>query len=312
MKTRDEFSAKTKELAAKRVGYLCSHPDCRRNTVGASDEGNDRVCNVGVAAHICAAARGGKRYDPNMTSKQRSGIENCIWLCQTHAHLIDTDDNKYTVQLLREWKATAESYSKKLMESAVQPHGLGEKLTLQWRKNFMLDEWEMITGDLLRPYCHVMREKVSVGLSRANIWLSKNVHLLPQPIKLRMNVFSAVLKTLMRTFMSRAEKKVNFYQTAPYCKHGGKYADNDEFVRHNDEIWELTFELTKAANAVCKEARKTYNLPQFREKINLIYTLNSGGGYESAVIEYKPDEYCGFEFSRFKTDKQKRLFDRNS
>jgi hypothetical protein len=33
---RDNFRPATKELLAKRAGYLCSNPDCRRLTVGAA------------------------------------------------------------------------------------------------------------------------------------------------------------------------------------------------------------------------------------------------------------------------------------
>lgn len=59
---------------------MCSKPDCRCHTIGPSRESNRAVSNVGVAAHICAAAPGGKRYDVNMTPEERMDIENCLWL----------------------------------------------------------------------------------------------------------------------------------------------------------------------------------------------------------------------------------------
>lgn len=108
---RDDFTAKTKDLAARRVGFLCSKPDCKCHTIGPSRESNCAVSNVGVAAHICAAAPGGKRYDANMTPEERMDIDNCLWLCQTDAHLIDTDDVTYSVELLRKWKKDAEEYA---------------------------------------------------------------------------------------------------------------------------------------------------------------------------------------------------------
>ena len=101
---RDDFSIDTIRRAAERVGYRCSYPDCRNATVGASMESARKVSNIGVAAHICAAAKGGPRYDENMTPEERKGIDNCIWLCQTHAKLIDTDERTYTVELLHKWK----------------------------------------------------------------------------------------------------------------------------------------------------------------------------------------------------------------
>ncbi|MBR1266367.1 hypothetical protein JQ629_02485 [Bradyrhizobium sp. AUGA SZCCT0222] len=43
-----------------------------------------------------------------MTSEERSDIKNAIWLCQTHAKLIDDDELSFPASLLREWKSTAE------------------------------------------------------------------------------------------------------------------------------------------------------------------------------------------------------------
>ena len=105
---RDDFSAAVKRNAAMRVGYNCSCPTCGINTVGASLENDSKVSSIGVAAHIYAAAPGGPRYDSSMTSKERSDIKNCLWLCQTHAHLIDTDEHTYTPELLKKWKEDAE------------------------------------------------------------------------------------------------------------------------------------------------------------------------------------------------------------
>ena len=105
---RDDFSEKTKNNAAKRVGYRCSFKNCNRPTVGASQENKNKASSIGVAAHICAASPEGPRYDANMTPEERKDISNCIWMCQTHAHLIDTDEKKYTVDLLKKWKREAE------------------------------------------------------------------------------------------------------------------------------------------------------------------------------------------------------------
>lgn len=104
---RDNFSAATKELLAKRVQYRCSNPNCRKTTIGPSSE-EDKIINIGVAAHIKAAAFGGKRFDIRMTKEERCGINNGIWLCQSCAKLIDSDAKKYTVELLHAWKRDAE------------------------------------------------------------------------------------------------------------------------------------------------------------------------------------------------------------
>lgn len=104
---RDNFPRETIDRLARRAGMKCSNPDCRLPTAGP--DAGDGTTNTGVAAHIAAASPGGARYDDAMTPEQRSGIANGIWLCQTHAKLIDDDELTYTPAFLHEWKATAEA-----------------------------------------------------------------------------------------------------------------------------------------------------------------------------------------------------------
>lgn len=104
---RDDFSPKTKDILAKRVGFRCSNPNCRKPTCGAN-ENPEKVTSIGVAAHIAAAAKGGPRYDECMTPVERSSLSNGIWLCQSCAKLIDTDESRYTIDFLNKWKSIAE------------------------------------------------------------------------------------------------------------------------------------------------------------------------------------------------------------
>ena len=107
LRNENDFSLKTKEELAKRVAYRCSNPKCRKPTIGPK-ENNYGTVNIGEAAHICAASTGGARYDKDMTSEERSSVNNGIWLCRNCAALIDRDEKYYTVELLRVWKQLAE------------------------------------------------------------------------------------------------------------------------------------------------------------------------------------------------------------
>lgn len=104
---RDEFGTQDKDVLARRVGMRCSNPKCRQPTSGPQDDPRKAV-NIGVAAHIAAAASGGPRYDAKMTSEERANIDNAIWLCQNCAKLVDNDPKLYTVDLLRRWKQRSE------------------------------------------------------------------------------------------------------------------------------------------------------------------------------------------------------------
>jgi hypothetical protein len=106
-KSRDNFSPKTVLQIAKRAGWLCSFPTCRTPTVGATSDGDGEI-NIGTAAHICAAAPGGPRYDENMSPEERSAAKNGIWLCRDHGKAIDSTDHEFTVERLQEWKKQAE------------------------------------------------------------------------------------------------------------------------------------------------------------------------------------------------------------
>jgi hypothetical protein len=107
MSDRDDFPEGVRRVLAERVSYRCSHPECRALTSGPHTESDKRV-SVGVAAHITAAAKGGPRYNPNLTQEERRAPDNGIWMCQTHGTLVDRDHVRFPELTLREWKAQAE------------------------------------------------------------------------------------------------------------------------------------------------------------------------------------------------------------
>jgi hypothetical protein len=119
---RDDFTGKTKLQIAKRAGWLCSDPSCRRPTIGSTSDGDGEI-NLGTAAHICAAAPGGPRYDPNQTPDQRRAANNGIWMCRLHGTAVDAKDSKFTVELLSEWKAQAQKDSWRRVLYNDVPHG---------------------------------------------------------------------------------------------------------------------------------------------------------------------------------------------
>ena len=133
---RDEFTNATKELLAKRVGYSCSRPDCRRPTSGPHSDDTKHV-NVGVAAHITAAAKGGPRYDASLTVEQRKAPSNGIWLCQTCAKLIDSDDATYSTKTIRGWKEAAEDAAHAAIENRRSASSMASQI------RFAVNEWSI-------------------------------------------------------------------------------------------------------------------------------------------------------------------------
>lgn len=127
MQRRDEFKKPVLRLIADRVGHHCSNPDCRRQTSGPDSTENGST-NMGVGAHITAAATGGPRFDPQLSAAERSSPANGIWLCPECAHLIDRDVTRYTKAVLLNWKLSAEERARSRLQSPERPQGPDEPI----------------------------------------------------------------------------------------------------------------------------------------------------------------------------------------
>ncbi|MCD0478898.1 hypothetical protein LPB90_10545 [Chryseobacterium sp. LC2016-29] len=143
---RDNFSSTTKTILAKRSAYKCSI--CKCITVAPSFESIVSTNNIGVAAHITAASKTGPRYDKTMSSAKRSSISNAIWLCQTHAKMIDNDTIQWTVKKLELCKKNHEEYIFNIL-------GIPKSFTLNSISNYQISirEYAFINiGELIEPY----------------------------------------------------------------------------------------------------------------------------------------------------------------
>lgn len=144
---RDDFPESVKRAIAARVGNRCSNPGCRAPTSGPKDDPTGAI-NVGVAAHITAAAPGGPRYDGSLSPEQRKHPSNAIWLCQTCADLVDEDSDCFTVELLQTWKKRAEDAAlREIGKNVIPPRGFP---VLQIDVPEALARWPL--SHLLRPH----------------------------------------------------------------------------------------------------------------------------------------------------------------
>jgi hypothetical protein len=106
---KPDFNKKTVDTIAKRARYICSNPDCLVSTSGPHSE-PDKSTIIGEAAHICGARPESKRYNPNMTDTARAEITNAIWLCCNCHKLIDTDERRFSSEVLFMWREQHEKY----------------------------------------------------------------------------------------------------------------------------------------------------------------------------------------------------------
>lgn len=110
---RDNFKAKTREKIARRAGYRCSNPACRRPTLIPEISNETETKYIGKAAHISSAASNGPRY--GLTKEQRISAENGIHLCGTCHDKIDANDGRdYPIHQLKEWKIIHDEWLRNL------------------------------------------------------------------------------------------------------------------------------------------------------------------------------------------------------
>src|SRR5262245_30932306 len=131
-RSRDDFLESTRNHLARSVNYHCSK--CDAPTAGPFSGGGKSI-TTGQAAHICAAAVGGPRYDASMTPAQRRHYDNGIWLCAAHSPKIDRDWPRYSVEQLRAMKREAEARADANLEDAKTKADLRPVLDgdVEWR-----------------------------------------------------------------------------------------------------------------------------------------------------------------------------------
>jgi hypothetical protein len=65
---------------------------------------------IGEMAHIEGENPGSARYKKNMSDEDRNAYGNLILLCPTHHTIVDKDENKYTVEALKQKKSDHERW----------------------------------------------------------------------------------------------------------------------------------------------------------------------------------------------------------
>lgn len=76
----------------------CAYPNCSLPIVEESGT------VTGIICHIKARSRGGPRYDRNQSDAERHSFDNLILMCSRHSKLIDSEPNRFTVELLKDIK----------------------------------------------------------------------------------------------------------------------------------------------------------------------------------------------------------------
>jgi len=223
---RDNFYPATKRSLMLRVNGRCSNPICGKATSGPNSDKNKSV-NIGKAAHICAASPGGPRYDPNMTSAERSDIDNGIWLCSVCADLVDKDVMLYTKELLRRWKKNAENIAwKNISHNKAKGYGkeVNGKLRLEIK---FIEKLESIFSD--NDVKYIIKEH-DFRADYAKSWLEPLYDLLNSYKDIGPNFLDPKFTSCFKTLME------NVCDLRRILAFGGGHSKKNSYMS-DDHIW---------------------------------------------------------------------------
>ena len=193
---RIEFSAKTKRLIADRAGNQCSFPTCGRRTVSA-DPATASPSSDGFASHIHSAAAGGPRGRGGLTENELRSQANGIWLCGTHARLVDNNRGvAFPPEVLLSYKCLQEARVVKEHQGLYSPIG--------W-----LHEVEVGTNPLF-----VERQKVR--LSKLNLFFGDNMTGKSALVEWILGAFEPELLKRWHGSRCKVEAKVSFLKPEPH------------------------------------------------------------------------------------------------
>ena len=287
---RDNFSPETIRKAAQRVCYQCSICSCL--TSAASQESSDDVLSIGVASHICAASPNGPRYNPSQTAEERTSINNCIWLCQTHSKMIDEDVETYSVESLKAIKEAAEKRVNEALtkgltfSKGVQSGGFTPEKTFEILNSLIID------GDFLnlKLYLESMKD-VTMSLELLDIY--NFFHIIYQFYCNRTNINSSIenylannvknyVNYLVELFAQFSEKQLLLF-VVDYCTDAklkkickfilDDQLDNNVFIKEkNNEEKQLEIEKIEKGSFIHKLSTNyaIENRMQIRDKDGLV------------------------------------------
>ncbi|HLS29233.1 MAG TPA: HNH endonuclease [Flavobacteriaceae bacterium] len=295
-------SLQTHKILWGKSGNLCSYKPCRNELVIDETESDDDSI-IGEVAHIVAKKPDGPRGDSDIPIEERDKFKNLILLCRNHHKMIDDQVDTYTIEVLHQMKEEHLNWVKKNLD--IDEEKL--KVDLNYAKiidsiieKADFENWKAWTSNL-----------VCGGANAIHVEDYENLKTLPEYIisrfwpkvypKLENSIFNFknVLNDLLNTFDKYSEKSAgsNMYRSRK-LHHIDRYDEElyNELLKKNEFhvylVQDLTFELTRSANLICEEIRKTIN-PSFRENEGMLLVETGPDmtfSYRTLKLEYSSEQ----------------------
>ncbi len=293
------ISVKTRILVWSRAANRCSI--CRQELF-MDEISTDDPSLVGDVAHIVGESPDGPRGSSPLTPEQRDLYSNLLLLCKPHHKLIDDNEQEYTLARLQEIKATHERWVRESLagfdpakQRAVEVYA---SYVQEWIKRAALEHWEAWTTLMLGFGRPSMFKEDDKRIELLRDWLLTRVwpEYFPE-LRAAFENFRRVLCDLQEVFREHTTEGGNRLFTREVDYEEEERDENSERLErqcefHVDLVFDLTVELTRAANYVCDKVREHLD-PTFRMTEGVLLAESGpymDGTYRKHRVAYHGDE----------------------
>jgi len=250
---------------------------------------------VGDEAHIISNAEKGPRRVTTISTEDQDRFSNLtasidqyvnrILLCKIHHKYVDDNEDMFPAASLLQMKSAHEERVRSSLDFDAERQADDETYAMyvdRWIELSNLDQWEAWTSWLLSPTPALGKEMDDrVALLRrwflSRVWPGRYVEL-----ERAFLTFRVVLNELHQRFNEysddRGDEDPMLRTLRFYRPHDGSAYDHrlvDKFDFHVGVIYDLTYELTRAANWICSEVRRVLD-PRFRLDEGMALVTASG------------------------------------
>ena len=298
------ISLKTHKMIWGRSGNMCSFPECKMQLV-VDETSTDDPSIIGEEAHIIARKVNGPRGKHPLKKEKRDKYDNLILLCSIHHKIVDDQEQKYTIEKLREYKNSHETWIKDNLVTDDKKIR-DDELYVTYIEKFIeltdLNEWTNWTSFVFGSSEFFPKEQFDSLVKVPNYIISR---IWPKRYKLLESSlinFKNVLNDIFRVYYEYPNENSNGYYTRKFYRdyQRERFSHNVDAYSHQIEnkaledynfhislIEDLMLELTRALNYICDYIR-AYIFEGFRIEEGVILIMRGDFfSTKSYRVEYR-------------------------
>lgn len=310
------ISTKTRVRVWGRAAHRCSFEGCRKH-LEIDDGVVAEPSLVGEVAHMVAEKISGPRGDSALVEEERNSYENLLLLCKDHHKLVDDNPREYSVARLKKMKHGHEEWVRESLAGydpeKQRHHEIYASYVEEWGCLAMVENWREWSSHVMGCGDPKMGKDSSEKLCELSNWIHSRVWPKRYPsLEEAFEDFRNVLVDFLETFHRHIDDRdgevlwvSKFYQIEEWDPPRYQRLSR-QWEFHVDLIFDLMFELTRAANRICDQVRETID-PMYRLREGLLMVVASD---ITGAIQYRAEyanesmKYPGLE--QFKLDRKDR------